>query len=183
MNSILFAIWFLLPGAIANVTPILAAKSPGLMHFDSPIDGGHKFLGKDLFGAHKTWRGLITGIIAATLVFILQQWLVRHFGWAKSLTSIVDYNNLPIYLGSLLGFGALGGDCIESFFKRQRNIRSGHTWVPFDQLDYIIGAVLISLPVLVLPLIVYFWIFVLWFVLHIASTYIGWKLGLKKDPI
>jgi len=83
----------------------------------------------------------------------------------------------------LFAIGALGGDAIESFFKRQRNIKSGGSWVPFDQLDYIIGSVLVSLFFVILTPMQYVWIFIVWFILHLLASYLGYLVGLKKDPI
>jgi hypothetical protein len=86
-------------------------------------------------------------------------------------------------LGTALGFGALLGDALESMAKRQRGIRSGKSWLFFDQLDYIIGAILLSLPFVVVSLIDYVLMLVLWFGMHLLFSVIGWKLRLKDAPI
>lgn len=183
-QDILLAIWFLLPAAAANAIPVFAAAMPGLKKLDASIDGGKTFRGHALLGPHKTWRGIIAGIIVATLVLWTQQLLVAEFSWAQFVASGVDYATFPVLLlGPLFAIGALGGDAVESFFKRQRNIKSGGTWVPFDQIDYIIGSVIVSLFFVILTPMQYIWIFIIWFLLHIAATFIGYKLGLKKDPI
>lgn len=184
VQDLLFAIWFLLPAAIANASPIFAAAIPGLKKFNAPIDGGKKWRGHDLLGPHKTWRGIITGIIVSTLVLWIQVLLAGEFEWVHYLTSGVDYSSLPVLiLGPLFALGALGGDAIESFFKRQKNIKSGGKWIPFDQLDYIIGSVIVSLFFVILSPIQYLFIFLIWFVMHILASFTGYKLGLKKDPI
>jgi len=41
-------------------------------------------------------------------------------------------------------FGALLGDIVESFFKRRKGIERGKDWIPFDQLDFIIGVLFLS---------------------------------------
>jgi CDP-2,3-bis-(O-geranylgeranyl)-sn-glycerol synthase len=82
-----------------------------------------------------------------------------------------------------MGFGALLGDAIESFFKRQARVKPGNTWFPFDQIDYIIGGLLFSLPVITLGVKYYFLILVVWLLLHLISSYIGYLLGLKTKPI
>ncbi|PLS81593.1 hypothetical protein CYG49_01695 [Candidatus Saccharibacteria bacterium] len=183
-HDILFALWFLLPAAAANVTPIISAHLPLLKQWNTPIDGGHTFHGKELFGTHKTWRGLISGMFVATIVLWLQQVLFQEYSWAQTLTGSVNYSSLPILiLGPLFGFGALAGDAIESFFKRQRGVPSGKKWVPFDQLDYVVGGVLVSLPFVILSLRQYLIIFVLWVGIHFAASYIGYLVGLKEDPV
>ena len=184
IQDLLFAIWFLLPAALANAVPIFVAAIPVLKRFDAPIDGGKLWRGHQLLGPHKTWRGIISGIIVATLLLWLQVILFEHFEWARYISADVNYSTLPILiLGPLFAIGALGGDAIESFFKRQKNIKSGGSWVPFDQLDYIIGSVIISLFFVILSPLQYVYIFLIWFIMHLLASYIGYKLGLKKDPI
>jgi len=184
IQDILLAIWFLLPAALSNAAPIFSAKIPFLKRFNAPMDGGRSWRGHRIFGAHKTWRGLISGIVVATVVLWIQQLLVANTGWASYIAGDIDYAALPLFLlGPAFAIGALGGDAIESFFKRDRGIKSGGAWVPFDQLDYIIGSVLISLFFVILSPVQYIWIFVVWFLMHIIASYIGYRLGLKKDPI
>jgi CDP-2,3-bis-(O-geranylgeranyl)-sn-glycerol synthase len=184
MKEILFALWFFLPAGLANVTPILVADLPGLRRLNKPVDLGKTFRGKRIFGPHKTWRGLITGIIAATVVLALQQLLVQHAAWARSLTDQVDYSSLPtLIMGSLFGIGALGGDMIESFFKRQRGIPSGNGWFPFDQIDYIIGGAIATAPFVSLTLRQYVELLLIWLIVHMVASYIGYLLGLKERPI
>lgn len=185
LSNILFAIWFLLPAALSNMVPILAAAIPGLKQFDAPIDGGHTWRGKALLGPHKTWRGIISGIIIATIVLWIQQLFVVHSSWLQSIIpGSLDYVALPtLLLGPLFAIGALGGDAIESFFKRQRGIKSGGSWVPFDQIDYIVGAIVVTLPFVLLPFQIYLWMLLIWFSVHLVASYIGWLLKLKKDPI
>lgn len=184
LDDVLFAIWFLLPAAVANAAPIFVAAIPFLKPLDAPIDGGKKFRGHKLLGPHKTWRGIVAGIIVATLVLWLQQLLAAHVHWARHLTGSINYARLPLLLlGPLFAVGALGGDALESFFKRQKNIKSGGSWVPFDQLDYIIGSVVVSLFFVILRPVEYVWIVIIWFVMHLLASYVGYKLSLKKDPI
>lgn len=184
LEDILFALWFLLPAAAANAIPVFAARIPVIDKLDAPIDGGKTWHGHAILGPHKTWRGLIAGIIIATLFLWVQQILVAQYGWAQYIANGVDYAALPtLILGPLFAIGALGGDAIESFFKRRLNIKSGGSWVPFDQIDYIIGSVLVTLFFVVLSPIQYVWIFVVWFVMHLLGSYVGYLLGLKKDPI
>lgn len=184
VQDILFALWFFLPAALANMIPIPIAKVPFLRKFDMPMDFGKTYRGHRVFGSHKTWRGFISGILVATLVLWLQQLSVEHYAWAANLTSQIDYTQLPtLLLGPLFAIGALGGDAIESFFKRQRNTPPGHGWFPWDQLDYIIGASLITAPFVALTAGQYVWLILLWFVIHLISTYVGWLIGFKERPI
>jgi CDP-2,3-bis-(O-geranylgeranyl)-sn-glycerol synthase len=184
LHDILFAIWFLIPAAAANMIPIFAAAIPALKKYDAPIDGGRTWRGHELLGPHKTWRGIIAGIIMATLVLYIQQQLVAHNDWAQYVVSGVDYAALPtLILGPLFAIGALGGDAIESFFKRQRNIKSGGSWVPFDQIDYILGSIIASLFFVIATPLQYVYMILFWFCAHLLASYVGFLLGLKKAPI
>lgn len=184
MDSIIFALWFFLPAGGANMAPIIAAHLPYLSKLNAPLDAGKKYRGKPVFGKNKTWRGLLSGIIAATVIVYLQQ-LIWQSGSAGFLgdasTEYLDYS--PLLLGLLFGAGALLGDAIESFFKRQRNVPAGSSWFPFDQIDYIIGGCLAVAVVARLGPLEYMLILVLWFVLHLLFSYIGYLLKLKAQPI
>lgn len=184
MKELLFALWFFLPAGIANAAPVIAAKLPGLRRLEAPMDLHRTFHGKRLLGPHKTWRGLIAGMLMAALTLWLQQVLVRHAAWAASLTSQVAYHDLPtLVIGSLFGLGALGGDAVESFFKRQRNVAPGEGWFPFDQTDYIIGGAIATAPFVQLSLGQYVTLLLLWLLVHVVVTYLGYLMGLRERPI
>ena len=180
---ILQALWFFLPAGEANMAPILIKKVPIFDFLDIPIDGGKTFRGKRVFGDHKTVRGFVIGFVAALLTLLVQKYCYTNFDWARNI-SYVDYSTINIWLGALgFGFGALVGDAVKSFFKRQRNHPPGTAWVPFDQIDYVIGGLIGSLLIIQLQPLEYFIIFVLWFGLHPLATWVGYKLSLKKSPL
>ena len=52
---------------------------------------------------------------------------------------------IPV-IGSIC-FGALLGDIVESFFKRRVGRKRGENWIPFDQLDFILGVLFFSFVV------------------------------------
>lgn len=183
-SEILFALWFLLPAAFANVAPIFSAATPGLKRWQTPMDGGFSFRNKRLLGDNKTWRGFISGIVAATFTLWLQQLAFQQYEWAQAISGNIEYNALPtLLLGPLFGIGALGGDAVESFLKRQRGVDPGHSWFPFDQIDYVIGGIIVTLPFIILSLRQYLLMAAVWTLIHLLASYIGWKVGLKKKPI
>lgn len=183
-KDILFALWFFLPAGIANLVPVFAGKIPVLKKLEAPMDFGLMYHGKRVFGAHKTWRGMVAGVIAGTLTLWLQQHLFSDFAWIRSFAHQVDYPSLPtLVMGPLFAIGALGGDAIESFFKRQRGIAPGKGWFPFDQTDFIIGGAIATMPFVHLGIREYAWLIVLWLVVHVTSTVIGYFLHLKDTPI
>ncbi|MBP9852615.1 MAG: CDP-2,3-bis-(O-geranylgeranyl)-sn-glycerol synthase [Patescibacteria group bacterium] len=183
-KEVFLAAWFFLPAGIANMTPIFAAKIPLIQKLDFPMDFFKTFRGKRVFGEHKTWRGLITGIIFGTLTLYLQVVAVEHSAWLAGVASAIGYESLPILvLGPLFGLGALLGDAIESFFKRQIGRAPGEGWFPFDQTDYIIGGAIATMPFVQLTMTQYGVLIVLWLIIHVVSSAIGYLLGLKARPI
>ena len=172
-ETILAALLFFLPAGVSNMTPVLSKHIPVLRSWNTPLDFGYSWRGVRLLGQNKTWRGLLTGIVAGTLTgAVVQQ---AYF------TDI--HSGLFIAMAASMSAGALIGDAVESFFKRQRRIPSGKPWFPFDQTDYIIGGLLFALPFMIIPLAYIGWIFGLYFGLHLLTSYIGYRLGLKELPI
>lgn len=171
-KELLFVFLFFLPAGIANMFPVFAARLPGLREWNSPMDLGASWRGTRLLGSHKTIRGLITGILAAIVTTII----------------IFQFTDLgisanPVVLGFLLGAGSLVGDAVKSFFKRQSGVPSGRAWFPFDQIDYILGAMAFTFFYVPLSLTQYLLMLVLGFVLHIIVVYIGYLTNLRDQAI
>jgi len=82
-----------------------------------------------------------------------------------------------------LGFGALFGDTAKSFFKRQKGIQPGRSWFPFDQVDYIVGGVAFSLLYIRLSFVEYILLFIVWFLMHPLTTFVGYLLRLRRKPL
>ncbi len=126
------SIWFMLPAYAATIVPFYARK---INFLNYPIN-------KKLFGQNKTYRGFFFGIAWAIFIAYLQVELYTKYFVVKAL-SIVLYDRINYFLfGFLLGFGALFGDLVKSFFKRRLNIKEGKSWFPFDSIDYVLGALL-----------------------------------------
>ena len=181
-----FAFWVYFAAAIGNMTPILVAKSkwPPLRNWTTPIDFGRTFRGKQIFGTHKTWRGLITGMIASTAVLAMQQLLFRHAAFLQTWIGGFDFGHLPtLIVGPLLGLGALGGDAIKSFFKRQRGTAPGESWFPFDQLDLPLGALIFTYPYIHPSLTQSLMVVAVGCASQLISSYVGFLLHLKDQPI
>ncbi len=183
MNEIIFSIWVFLPAALANMTPIPVSKVPFLKKFNYPADFYKTYKGVRIFGDHKTIRGYISGIIVAILTVVVQINLYESSEYLQNI-SPVNYSEVnPIILGTLAGFGALFGDSVKSFFKRRRGIAPGKTWVPFDQIDYIVGGLLFMSLYLMIPWYDYLFILITYFLIHLLSTSFGYLIGVKDSPI
>ena len=98
----------------ANAVPVVVgklARGRGAL----PLDFGRVMPdGERLFGAHKTWRGLASGIAACALLAI--------------------YLEIPIWLGA--GFAALSlvADACSSAAKRRMRLKPGSEVLGLDQL-------------------------------------------------
>ena len=126
LNYLLLAILILLPAMVANMTPVLLKKVPVL---NTPIS-------KKIFGDNKTWRGLVGGTLSGTLFYYF-------------LIKMVAVNQIPnlsfvFLLGFLLSFGALAGDLVKSFIKRKAGIPPSESFSPWDQIDYVLGALFMT---------------------------------------
>lgn len=112
----------------ANALPVIVAKlAPG--RWPAPLDFGYVMPdGERLFGSHKTWRGLGSGILACTLVGAL----------------------LHCPLGISAGFAAtsLLADAVSSAIKRRMHLKPGTEYVGLDQ----IGEALLPLVLFARPL-------------------------------
>jgi CDP-2,3-bis-(O-geranylgeranyl)-sn-glycerol synthase len=182
-RQILFALWFFWPAGVATMIPVFAARAPIISNWNAPIDGGLELNGRRLLGDHKTWRGFMLGGLAGTIWFIVERLFYQHSGFVRSFC-LVDYTSgVMLLCGVLLSFGAVLGDAVKSFFKRQIGVKSGDSWFPFDQLDHLLGGLLLSLIVIRLSLISYIYIVFIWFGLHLLTSFIGYKLKFKSHPI
>jgi CDP-2,3-bis-(O-geranylgeranyl)-sn-glycerol synthase len=106
------------------------------------------------------------------------QFLLSRFNFFNSI-SILDYSEWHI-IGFLLGLGALVGDMAESFVKRRLNIKPGKSFIPFDQTDYAIGALIFISILNRLELSFIFITIMLSFMLHIIVNHIGFLLKIRK---
>ncbi len=162
-----YLIMLFAPAMVANVTPPIIAKIlPKFWVF--PIDGYASINHKRVLGNNKTWRGLIGGIVLGQFSFLL----VKKY-----------FEPIPFYFGSVAAFGVLSGDCLESFLKRRLNISPGKSWFPFDQIDWIIGfLVILSFFIKVdLHMVIFYLVF--GFTVHILAKVIGYWLKINNDYI
>lgn len=191
VSAVLTALWLMLPAFLANMAPVFVGGG-------APIDGGRLWRdGKPILGPGKTWRGLLLAPLLAAFL----TWLLRLAAHARPWADYQPWTDWgPDYAWFLiayaLGFGALVGDALKSFFKRRRGIERGQKWPFFDQLDFVVGAIVMSFVASLLVqafgypnwwLSAFTWprvlvLLVLTPGLHLAVNWIGWKLGLKNVP-
>lgn len=146
-REVLRVLWFFLPAFLANMSPVLVQRR--LAWLAAPIDGRRMLGGVRIFGDHKTWRGLVSGVVAGTLAYEAQRFAYGA-GFATDL-ALIDYADHPVVPGMLLGLGTIVGDAVKSFFKRRVGIAPGASWPVFDQLDFMAGAYAFVAPVYAPP--------------------------------
>jgi len=168
-----YALWFILPAYIANAFPVIFGGGPA-------IDMGKKFSdGKPIFGSHKTFRGFIAGLIAGILTSIGQTVALQY----NPLSDFVLPFQFNVLIGSMIALGALVGDLIHSFIKRRMGLVEGSPLPVADQLDFVLGAILFSLPVSASPrLLTIILVIVITPPTHLLTNFIAYLLGVKKTP-
>ena len=135
------AFWIILPAYIANASAVLVGGG-------TPIDFGKTYKdGKRILGNGKTWRGLIIGTLVGMIGgFGLSIAAIYINQTEFAFIGITDFLGFPYMIAIVFSicFGALFGDIVESFFKRRRGILRGKDWIPFDQIDFILGVLFVS---------------------------------------
>jgi CDP-2,3-bis-(O-geranylgeranyl)-sn-glycerol synthase len=138
---ILQAFWIVIPIYVANASAVIVGGG-------IPIDFGRTWRDKRrILGDGKTWRGLLAGtFLGMTAGFGLVVGAKYLNANGYSYLGLTDFEGFPFMIPILfsLCFGALFGDIVESFFKRRVGKDRGQDWVPFDQLDFLIGALVTS---------------------------------------
>ncbi len=167
--------YLMLPAYFANMAPVIVKKINVLA---VPIDFNKKINGRPLLGSNKTYRGLVFGIGFAVIIAYLQ-FLLYGREFFRGI-SFIPYENWPLF-GFLMGLGALTGDLVKSFFKRRVGIEPGRTFIPFDQADFVIGALLFITPVFGLTLNILFISLLLSFVLDVIVNHIAFYLGARNE--
>lgn len=174
LKLIIESSYFMLPAYVANMAPVFVQHRFKALAI--PVDFGMTFRNRPVFGPHKTYRGIIFATLFGMIIFLIQKFLMAYPLFAS--ISFVDYTSVSPWLGFLLGFGAIIGDLAKSFFKRQKNHPPGTPWIPFDQLDYVIGALVFSALVYVPSWQHLTTIIVVSFLFHVAANHIGYYLGI-----
>lgn len=175
IEVIVTALWAMLPAYVPNNAAVLFGGG-------RPIDAGRTYKGTRLLGDGKTWRGTAggtaTGILVAavlnTLVFLLR---------ADDVLPV-----FPVAAVVALPLGAMIGDLLASFFKRRLGHARGTAVPGLDQLDFVIGALVLTAllspawfgATFTLPVIVV--VLVLTPILHLGMNVAAYQIGWKNEP-
>jgi CDP-2,3-bis-(O-geranylgeranyl)-sn-glycerol synthase len=161
--------WVLIAESIVYILPAYTSNAvPVIFGGGKPLDFGKVFKdGRPVLGAHKTFRGFFTGLMLGTLV-----------GFGES----VIFKNFNPILGFTLSLGAVIGDVVGAFFKRRLGLKPGALLPVVDQVDFVVGAILFSLPVTTPQLNGILMIFVLTIPIHLLTNLFAFLLHLKEKP-
>lgn len=179
LTYILSCIYFFLPAYFTNMTPPLAKKI-GIFNFlAKPVDFNKKFLGEPILGNHKTWRGVILGIFVGMSVAKIQQFLFQYSFFKK--ISFLNYQEINIVLfGFLISLGTILGDLFFAFIKRRLKLKPGEKFLPWDQINYVLGAAILLTPIFKIDMIIWITILFLTFFLHIIVNRLGFILKIHE---
>jgi len=163
-SRLLQLLYFMAPAYFANMAPPFARYWKG---WNRPIHAR-------TLGDHKTVVGYALGVLAAVAITAVQAAIDAPF-------SLVDYSHWP-WLGLAFGVGAMTGDSLKSYFKRRRGVPPGARWVPFDQLDFVLGALLLVGPFASLDWLDVGAILLATLVGDIVVNRAAFRLGIKATP-
>jgi len=154
------ALKFIFPAYCANATPVLGGGG-------AKMDFGRNFIdGKRIFGDNKTFRGFFVGFAIGLLVGLMEV-VAFHF---------------PVLFAFLIPLGALLGDLCGAFLKRRIGIAPGGLLPIVDQVDFVVGAIVFSLPLAMVDWQLAVTVLLITPPIHLFTNYLAYKLKLKKNP-
>ena len=154
------ALKFIFPAYVANATPVLAGGG-------TKMDFGKNFFdGKRIFGNNKTFRGFFVGLAIGIAVGLME----------------VAVFNFPVLFALLIPLGALLGDLTGAFIKRRIGIAPGGLLPIVDQVDFVIGAVVFSIPLAIINWEVAVTVLLITPPIHLFTNFLAYKMKLKRNP-
>src|SRR3989337_1045823 len=157
------ALKFIFPAYCANAAPVLVGG--GL-----PMDFEKNFFdGKRILGKNKTWRGFFFGWVIGILVGLVEGMI---------------FGSVPFSLlfSVLTPLGALCGDLAGAFMKRRLGIAPGGLLSVIDHIDFVVGALLFSIPLTVVSLELAIAVLLITPPIHLFTHFLAYKLKLKSNP-
>lgn len=156
--------------------PMYVANSGAmLLGGKTPLDLNRKFFdGREFLGKGKTWKGSFFGAMLGVIGAGIIAFLFTDF-------SALLTENYFLY-GLLISVGAILGDIAGSFLKRRLAIPPGKEAFPLDQLDFVLGGLLLG-AFMHIPLIEEAIVIIVFTVIaHKFTNFIAFKIKLKKVP-
>jgi CDP-2,3-bis-(O-geranylgeranyl)-sn-glycerol synthase len=131
------------------------------------LDFGKNFVdGRRIFGKNKTFRGFFFGLAIGVMAGLAETFL---FGY-------------PLLFSILSPLGALLGDLTGAFLKRRLDIAPGGLLPVVDQIDFVVGAIVFSLPLSIISLELALAMLIITPPIHLLTNFVAYKLKLKSNP-
>ena len=119
------ALYIIVPTYCTNGAPVIFGGG-------RPVDFGKSLSDEErILGDNKTMRGFLSGLVVGALVGIVESYL-----FSKNL----------LFVSISASLGALLGDLAGAFVKRRLKIKPGGALPLVDQLDFVLGALLLVSP-------------------------------------
>lgn len=128
-----------------------------------PVDSDYKLAdGRPLFGASKTWRGMIAGTTCAAIV----AWLV----------------GFSFLFGLLFGLLSLIGDLVSSLIKRRMNYPCSAKAIGIDQIPEAALPLIVCAFYMEYGVTTVFLVTLGFFLLNVLMSPILYQLGIRNNP-
>ena len=164
LQAVVEAFRFFLPAYVANT-------AAGVFGGGVPLDFGRRLWdGRRLFGDGKTLKGTGTGVLCGVLYKVVENLYL-------SRTILAGAG-----LAFLLAVGAIAGDIAASFIKRRLDIESGESAPLLDQLDFVVGGLLLAGLAVKISMETVIILLLITPVGHLGVNIIGFLLHKKEVP-
>jgi hypothetical protein len=188
MKEFLALAYLFLPLLVGLALHGFCIKYDILAFLRRPIDRGRNFRGKRIFGANKTYRGVVVVALGTAIGFGLQSLLLHRISSVRSI-ELFDYAFFQsVTLGLTVGVAAMLSELPNSFIKRRFEIAPGSAargWMGvifyvYDQIDFLLGAWLVL--AIVVPVTVERALLsaVLLLIAHQLMSSVGHALGMRR---
>lgn len=164
----------------------LCIKFGWLAWLARPIDAGVTLRSRRLFGANKTWRGVVAVALGTAAGFGVQA-VLHRLGATRSVELLSYRNPWVVGLGLAMGAVAMLSELPNSLLKRQLGVAPGAAgrgaegvlFYVLDQIDMLLGIwIVLGLVITVTaPRVLGSVVFL--FVAHQVLTVVGYGLGMR----
>ena len=187
MNELLKISYLLAPLLVGLAFHGLCLKFGWLRWLGRPIDNGATLRGRRLFGANKTYRGVVAVALGTAAGVGLQMMLYR-VGVGHHV-ALLNYNNPALLVvGLAIGAAAMLSELLNSLLKRQLGIApgaagngvAGVVFYILDQIDMLVGVWVVLSFVITVTATRVLWSVVFLFVTHQVLTVVGYGLGMRS---
>jgi CDP-2,3-bis-(O-geranylgeranyl)-sn-glycerol synthase len=161
LSRVVQLLYFMAPAYAANMAP------PFVLYWK----GWNRPISRRGLGTHKTVMGFGIGVLAAIMVTFIQS----RIAWEGA---VVAYEHWAA-LGLRFGVGAMAGDVAKSFLKRRAGIAPGDPWIPWDQVDFVLGALTLVWGAAALSWADLALILLLSVAGHVLVNHLGYWLGIR----